>query len=400
MYINLVKEKSINMIWINFLHFYQPANADAVTIKEATEMSYMRVIRALEEHDNIKFTININGSLFIRWEELGYGDLIKRIGKLIKQGKVDLTGTACYHPILPLIPKKEVERQIKENEDLLKKYFGDNFMPRGFFLPEMAYNKEVSKIIKRLGYEWMILDEIAWNGKLDIADTQKIYKDKNSGIKIVLRSRSASKEYVPNAVNKFLDIKGENEKVITATDGELYGLRYIDHTAEFEKLLKNPKLRTMTVSEFIDSENGLLDINPSAHSWETTEKEFSLNEPFNLWHEKTNTIQKKIWQLANLAYKTIEENENDPNHWWARWHLVRGLASCTFWWASARDFRSFSSLSWSPDEIERGTNELIRSVRTLENENTREIKVKAEKLYVEIKKMVWQKHWVYYWKKV
>src|SRR3989339_565882 len=320
------------MIWINFLHFYQPVNVDASIIKEATEKSYLRIIRALEEHADIKFTVNINGSLLIRWEELGYQDLI-------------------------------------------------------------------SKIVKKAGYEWLILDEMAWNGKLAEADTEKVYKDRNSGIKIVLRSRAVSKEYVPNAINKLINIKGEEEKIISATDGELYGLRYIDHTAEFEKLLKNSKLKTMTVSEFIDSQKEFLDISPAPHSWETTEKEFSQGQPFNLWQEKTNTIHKKIWKLLGLAYETIEENEKDLNYWWARWHLVRGMASCTFWWASARDFRSFSSLFWSPDEIERGINELIRAVRTLDGENTRDAKIKAEKLYVEIEKMVWQKHWVYYWKK-
>ncbi|OGF25448.1 hypothetical protein A2331_05320 [Candidatus Falkowbacteria bacterium RIFOXYB2_FULL_34_18] len=387
------------MIWINFLHFYQPVNVDASIIKEATEKSYLRIIRALEEHADIKFTVNINGSLLIRWEELGYQDLISRIGKLIEEGKIDLTGTACYHPLLPLIPKKEVYRQIQENEELLKKHFGKNFKPRGFFLPEMAYSHNISKIVKKAGYEWLILDEMAWNGKLAEADTEKVYKDRNSGIKIVLRSRAVSKEYVPNAINKLINIKGEEEKIISATDGELYGLRYIDHTAEFEKLLKNSKLKTMTVSEFIDSQKEFLDISPAPHSWETTEKEFSQGQPFNLWQEKTNTIHKKIWKLLGLAYETIEENEKDLNYWWARWHLVRGMASCTFWWASARDFRSFSSLSWSPDEIERGINELIRAVRTLDGENTRDAKIKAEKLYVEIEKMVWQKHWVYYWKK-
>lgn len=387
------------MIWINFLHFYQPVNADASTIKEATEMSYARVIRALEEHDDVKFTININGSLLIRWEELGYSGLIKRIGELIKKGKIDLTGTACYHPILPLIPEKEILRQIKENEELLKKHFGADFKPRGFFLPEMAYSGNVSRIIKKAGYEWLILDEMAWNGKLGEADTQRVYTDKNSGIKIVLRSRSISKDYVPNAIKKLIKEGVYDKKMITATDGELYGLRYIDHTAEFEKLLKDPRLKTITVSEFIKEEKEFLNISPKNHSWETTESEFFKNQPFNLWQEKTNTIQKKLWKLAMMAYRTIENNDKDPNYWWARWHLVRGMASCTFWWASARDFRAFSSLSWSPDEIERGTNELIRAIRALENEETREQKVNAEKLYVEIKKMVWQRHWVYYWKK-
>ena len=79
---------------------------------------------------------------------------------------------------------------------------------------------------------------------------------------------------------------------------------------------------------------------------------------------------------------------------------MRGLQSCTFWWSSARDFsRQFGPLSWGPDEIERGTNDLIRAVRSLSSESTRDAKLQAEKLYSAIIKMVWQKHWAYYWKK-
>ena len=106
-----------------------------------------------------------------------------------------------------------------------------------------------------------------------------------------------------------------------------------------------------------------------------------------------------MWELANLAYKTADKYKEDKDYHWARWHLTRGLASCTFWWASAKDFRLFGPISWSPDEIERGANELIRSIRALDDTATRKTKIKAEKLYIKIKKMVWEKHWTYYWKK-
>jgi len=395
------------MLWINFLHIYQPVNADAHIIKEATDMSYCRIVRALEEHPEIKFTINISTCIFYRWEELGYKDLIIRIGKLIKKGQIDLTGTACYHPILPLIPEKEIEYQIKENESLLKKYFGDDFKPQGFFFPELAYSPEAAKIVKRMGYKWILLDEIAFNGQVGAEDFDKAYLDKNSGLKAVVRSRKLSNSYVPDTILKILDrnkkLEKENKQpdeiAITATDGELYGLRYIDQTAVFEKLLKRKDLKTATITEFIKSKKETININPRAHSWATSEEEFKNNEPFNLWNEKTNTVQKKLWQLAKFVYNTIEDNKKDNNYYWARWHFVRGLASCTFWWASAKDFRLFGPISWSPDEIERGTNEFIRSVRALDSEETRSAKIKAEKLYIEIKKMIWERHWAYYWKK-
>ena len=112
-------------MWINFLHCYQPANADAHIIKDATEKSYRYVLRILANHPDIKFTINITGCLFMRWEQYDYFDVIDDFKKLIKNGQIEIVGSAAYHPILPLLPEAEIIRQIKENEALLKKFLGD-----------------------------------------------------------------------------------------------------------------------------------------------------------------------------------------------------------------------------------------------------------------------------------
>ena len=312
--------KKTNMLWINFLHLYQPVHTDAHIIKEATEMSYWRLVRALEEHPRTKFTLNISGCLFLRWEELGYSDLIKRIGGLVERGQVELTGSAAYHPLLPLIPEEEVIKQIKENEEILKKHFGADFKPKGFFLPEMAYGSSVAKIVKDLGYEWLILDEIACCGCLDKVDFSKAYLDKNSGLKIAFRSRKISKSYVPDTLTETIkDKKDSSTPIITATDGELYGLRHNDPTAVFEKLLDNKKLQTQTISEFLNGRT-TEEVVPVACSWETTEEEIKAKKPYALWHDKKNKIQNKIWDLAFLAYNILKKYQNDKNYSWARWH--------------------------------------------------------------------------------
>ena len=389
------------MNWINFIHLYQPANSDAHTIKEATEESYLRLVRALEENPKTKFTLNITGCLILRWDILGYTELINRLKKLIKKNKIEITATASYHPLLPLVPEKEVVYQIKDQEKILKKYF-DIKKPEGLFLPEMAYSPRVGKIIKKLGYKWIILDEIAHNKKLNYTNTTKVYKDKSSGLNIVFRSRNLSKSYVPDTLLKLIKNKKNSQVFISGTDAELYGLRHKDPTAQFEKLLKHKNLKTQTISEFVNSyqsSNKPEKTDLVSCSWESTELELKNKTPYVLWLDNKNKIQQKLWELTNLVYGIIEKHEKDENYFWARWHFVRGLASCTFWWASAKDFRMFGPISWSPDEIERGGNELIRSIRAIENETTRKDKIKAEKLYIKIKEMVWHMHWTYYWKK-
>lgn len=394
-----INNNSKEMRWLNFLHLYQPVNEDAHNIKDATEKSYLRIVRALEEHPEIKFTVNITGCLFLRWEELGFQDLILRIKDLINKKQIELVGSAAYHPLLPLIEEDEIRKQINENEKILRKYLGQDLKLRGFFCPEMAYSKKVGKIIKEQGYDWIILDEISYNGSVGQVDCSKVYLDKNTKLKIIFRSRSDSYNYVPEIVEKSLR-RDDIKLMVTATDGELYGLRHEDPTGEFENLLKKENLDTKLFSEYISENDIFKKIKLLNSSWDTTEEEMGKENFYSLWNDKDNDIQQSIWKLANLAYKNYRNNLEDENVYWIRWHLVRGLASCTFWWASAKDFSHvYGPYAWSPDLVERGINELIRSIRAVEDERSRKTKIKSEKLYIKIKQKVWNKHWTYYWKK-
>ncbi len=390
------------MKWINFLHCYQPANIDSFVIKEATEKSYRRIIGALERNPRVKFTLNISGCLVLRWKELGYFDLLKKVKKLVQKKQVELVGTAAYHPILPLIPEGETIKQIKENERILQEHFGGNapLKLKGFFMPEMAYGTKTAKTIKKLGYKYLIMEELAFAGKLSDRSRREIYQDKNSGLKIIFRDRKLSRSYVPQTISKLLKKKNENQKtIITATDAELYGLRYIDHSGLFEKIIKEPNLEMLTVGEFIGNKK-TKPVFLRASSWESTSAEIKNNNPYALWRNKKNKLQMKLWELADFAYQAMAKFKNDENRHWTRWHLVRGLASCTFWWASGRDFRHvFGPISWGPDEIERGADELIRSIRSIENKKSKKIKIEAEKLHAEIKRLIWEGHWNKYWKR-
>lgn len=382
------------MKWINFLHIYQPANIEDHHIKEAVTDSYLRIIRLLEEHSELKFTMNISGCLFDRWEELSFDDLIKRIKNLVERGQIELVGTAAYHPILPLISDQEIEVQIKENEAILKKHFGNNFKPKGFFFPEMAYSSGAAKIVKKMGYEWIIVDEITKNGKLEEIPFGKVYEDVHSGLKVIFRSRILSNSYVPQTLEKLLNDKSQIEGIVTATDGELYGLRHKDQPAILEKVVKRKGVQTQTISKYIAGISDVKKANLKKSNWESTEEELKKNIPYALWFNRKNNIHKALWKLANLASKIASENEDDGNYKWVRWHLVRGLASCTFWWASAKDFKNtFGASAWNPDEIEKGARELIKSIRSFEDQRLKGQKIKGEKIYLKIKKLIWRQHW-------
>jgi len=380
------------MYWINFLHLYQPANSDDYKIREATEKSYLRIVRALEENDRVKFTLNISGCLVLRWQEMHYNDLLRRIANLVKLGKIELVCTAAYHPLLPLVHANEARLQIKENEEILRKFFGVDLKLRGFFLPEMAFSAEVAKIVKEFGYEWLILDEIS-SATLQKINYNKKYFDASSGLGVVFRSRAASRKYVPDYLLAQIKKGSAKDYYVTATDGELYGLRHIDHTSELEKILKREELSYKTISEYLSDLKTSETISLRPSTWESEEEDLRKNNPYKLWNNKHNKIQTELWRLVDFVSTVIEENKTDENYIWARWHFVRGLASCTFWWASSHDFKLFSTKAWSPDEIEKGLNDLIRAVRSLSKAVSSEKKLLAEKYNLKIRKMIWERHW-------
>jgi len=335
----------------------------------------------------------------LRWQELGYGDLIQRIKKLVQAGRVELTGSLAYHPLTPLIPRPEAKRQIRENTDILKDNFGIDIKLTGFFLPEMAYSPEVGELLQAEGFSWLLLDEIAYNRQLNQADCSKKFRDKNSGLEIIFRSRSYSNSYVPELVEKELDQEDE-AVIVTATDGELYGLRHNDPQGVLERVASDKRLRTRTVSEFLAEAEDGGEVEAHSCNWESAPEELAEEHPFASWLRRDNDLQQCIWDLAYTAYDTVEAYGRDDNYNWARWHLVRGLASCTFWWASAKDFAYiYGPYAWNPDEVERGVNELIRSIRSLEDPATRTIKLQAEQKYVKIKEILWNKHWEEFWKR-
>lgn len=384
--------------WINILHFYQSPVAKDEIIVEAAEKSYKRIIRSLKRNPQIKFTVNMAGCLLERLEISGYHELISDLKKMLRAGQIELTGSAAFHPILPLLPEQEIRYNIETNQKILKKHFGENFKTSGFFLPELACGKNLFKIISSYGYEWIVLDEISATGKLNQVDFSKLYTEKNTGMKICFRSRELSKSYAPKAIFNLIN-SGFSGIAITATDAELYGLRHEDFTGTFEKLLKRPEIETKTASEFLSELKNEIAISPAPSSWESTENELKKHLPYALWHNKKNKIQKSLWKLADLAIAAVNGNNGDANFFWSRRHLNRGLASCAFWWASAKDFKLFGSISWNPDEIEKGAEELIKSIRAIANPQTKKTKIKAEKLYIKIKTLTWKKHWNNYWLK-
>lgn len=185
------------LYWVNFLHIYQPPNQDLQTLRDVASQSYRLILRLLEKYPKFCVTLNISGSLLEQMEADEFRDVIDGFKKNVGEGRIELVGSAMYHPILTLLPADEIERQIRLHEKICKKVFGDLYNPKGFFIPEMAYGEEVGKVIKNFGFSWIILDEAHGGGN---PDPEVKYEIEGLGLGVIFRNRKFSKSFPPEYI--------------------------------------------------------------------------------------------------------------------------------------------------------------------------------------------------------
>jgi len=372
------------MIWANFLHIYQPPTQKPFWVKKVADESYRKILTELKKAPQAKVTLNINAALSELLVKNGRSDVIDDINLLVKKSQVELTGSAKYHPLLPKIPEKETIRQIKLNDETNKKFFGNLYKPKGFFPPEMGYSNEVAKVVKKLGFEWIIVDELSFPKEKGNVDYSKIYEVENCGIKIYFRERRMSYKILSGQmgtgqllIDSLSDRLNKNEYLLTAMDGETFG----HHRPGMEHLLfeiyQSKQLNTVLISELPKYFKNVEKIKPLPSTWALMEKDLEKNSPFSRWLDPDNLIHKMQWELTYLAIDTVERaDKKGLEHNQSRKLLDRALHSDQYWWASAKPW-------WSLEMIEAGAKELNEVVQNCPNANQKE-KNRAQELYQNI----------------
>ena len=151
----------MTVYWAPLLHIYQPPTQEIEILRRIDKECYKPLFSMMDKYDNAKFCLNINGCLIELLYEFGLGDTVDLLKNLVSESKIEIVGTAKYHPILPIIPKKEVYHQIGMNEEINKKEFGKVWQRNGFFPPELAISSKITKIIREIGYKWVVMSGVA-----------------------------------------------------------------------------------------------------------------------------------------------------------------------------------------------------------------------------------------------
>lgn len=382
------------MYWANFLHIYQPPTQKKYWVEKITAESYRAIVRGLKEHGTAKATININGILCELLARYGGTDVLDDLRLLLQRGQVELTASAKYHPLLPKLPVDEIKRQVKLNTETSRKYFGDLYQPKGFFPPEMGFSVDVAKVIKELGYQWIIVDELSYGRTVEQMQHDRVYTVDGLGdFAIFFRERKMSYKILSGQLGSgelLIDSLGErlkkNEYMLTAMDGETFG----HHRPGMEHLLfeiyESKRLETVTISELLDLFPQRESLAPLPSTWALMEKDLEKNEPFSRWDDSRNPIHAMQWRLTNLAIKTTHRLKPEAKQFKeVRALLDRAIHSDQYWWASAKPW-------WSLEMIEAGAKELKDTVQT-NPKSTKKEKELSQQLYQDIifKGFEWQR---------
>jgi len=347
--------------WANFLHIYQPPTQTKRILERVVNESYRRIIAELKRAPEAKLTLNITSCLTELLDQHGFTDVIDDLRMLLERGQIELTASAKYHPLLPKLPKDEVVRQIKLDLETNRHYFGRAYNPKGFFPPEAAYNRELAQIVADLGFEWILAEELSYNGSFGAVKWDRCYEvegvyvqkdseklgesekseDQSSGIsglsgspahwrtgtptrsefsgkqlKIFFRERDSSFKILSGqlgTVKLFEDYLGErlnrNEYLLTAMDGETFG----HHRPGMEKLLfeiyKSSRVRTVTISQLPKLFPKVETVKTIPSTWALMEKDIEKNAPFSRWDDPDNEIHQLQWELTNLAIRAVNKSK-------------------------------------------------------------------------------------------
>lgn len=327
------------------LHLYQPPNQTPGILRKITEESYLPVINLILSRPQARFSVDIARSAIEGLEKYDEGrEFLKNLRKAFNLQKVAPVNTAAYHPILPLLPEREIERQIALNEKIYRDFF--DCRSQGFFPPEMAFSPKLIPILRKLGYQWTITADTPFIS-LHQQNPPFDWIPKQKNLAIFLRSnlwsdRISFNHIGNNFAEKFKrDLKkwfgGKRGYLIIWLDWETFG----HHQKNFVQKFLTTFLDNLDSDiNFCAPEELLLlypkrEIEVPCGSWSTNQQDCQHKNYWPLWKSPGDEFHKLWWELAEIVLE-IKKNIASEKQLSI---FDKALYSCQTWQWSCRNKR-------------------------------------------------------------
>lgn len=315
--------------------------------------------------------------------------IIPKYKEFLNEGRIELTTSPYYHPILPILIDtknaqenlatvdstlrdlnlgKDAHLQTELALDRMEEIFGKR--PVGIWPPEQAVGAQTLTLLKKLGIEWTISDEGVLTNSIDfdfIRDFKgyledpyyltKVFKyktkstDENPYINVIFRD-----SVIPNLINfeyanhdpkvaaedlydrikviqnKLQSSPDKNHLLTIAMDGENCWENYLEDGAAFLKNLykiieEDETLETVLISDYIQQEKYPKELKKiHPGSW--------INRNFQLWIGEP--VKNLAWTYLKQVKKDLDEfiktHHKDKNIPFAHRELMVAEGSDWFWW--------------------------------------------------------------------
>lgn len=257
--------KTINLILGN--HNHQPVGNFDFVFESTYQKAYKPFLDMLEKYKDIKFNFHYTGSL-LSWIEKNHPEHIEKLKNLAKEKRIEIQSGGFYEPIMPSIPDKDKDIQIKK----LNNYIKDKFKVKanGAWIAERVWEPTLVKNLAKNGIEYIMIDDSQFlTTGIDTKNIYGYFITDNENYKlnifpisqelrylIPFREAKKSIEYLKSIATE------EGDRVVVLhDDGEKYGdwpgtqkWVYEDKWLEnfFEALSKEKDIiKTTTYSEYI-----------------------------------------------------------------------------------------------------------------------------------------------------
>ena len=312
-------------------------------------------------------------------------EIIPTYKRFIQEGRIELTTSPYYHPIMPILcdyetavkdaPHREnlpvnldftedAHHQVKSALDRIEEVFG--VRPKGMWASEYCLTNEVLNLFSQEGIKWTISDESILSKSINFEFVRDFkgnledpyyllktytYDAEKSKIDIVFRDL-----HIPNLINfeycnidaftasndlynKLKSIQNkitvspdESHLLVISSDGENCWESYPNDGNDFldavySRLESDETIETVLISDYIDCDRTKKTLNKiTAGSWINSGFQFWLGDPVkNLAWQYLVNVHDEINEIINI-------NPNNPNVSKARRELYIAEGSDWFWW--------------------------------------------------------------------
>ena len=355
-----------NLVWIDSVHYHRYPK-----LQELWDKQYNYT---LEDRKEI---INIHREIM--------KEIIPTYKKYIAEGRIEMTTSAYYHSILPILidlkgstkstltteglPSSlgmidDARAQIKNALDRVEEVMG--IRPKGFWPPELCLGSKTLGILAQEGIEWTISDEgilsdsinfdFVRDFKGNLNDPYHLlkvyeYQTKTAPIDVIFRDRSIANlinfEYagidskmasndlfdkIKVIQNKLLVSPDDSHLLTIALDGENCWENYQNDGNEFlsniYQMIENDEtLETVLITDYIKEDKYKKALNKiHSGSW--------IDKTFQYWVGEAT--KNKAWmylkETKDIFESFAKENKENPNLELAHRELMIAEGSDWFWW--------------------------------------------------------------------